>query len=207
MTENYKPAPERGYAAKMRPSTGLVAALLFGSGMAALVYQTAWQRMLRLVFGASTGASAAVLAIFLGGLGIGGLWLGRRAERSEKPLLFYGNLEVGVALAAAATPFLIDVAADIYFALGGSGALGIGGATAVRLLLALFILGPSVVLMGGTLPAAARAVEQEGDAARGRLAVLYAVNTTGAVAGALFGTFALFRDLRHPASRCGSRCS
>ena len=50
-----------------------IAALLFGSGLAALVYQTAWQRMLGLVYGASTAASAAVLAIFLGGLGLGGV--------------------------------------------------------------------------------------------------------------------------------------
>jgi len=49
-----------------------IAPLLFGSGFCALVYQTAWQRELRLIFGASTAASAAVLAIFMGGLGLGG---------------------------------------------------------------------------------------------------------------------------------------
>ena len=35
------------------------ASLLFFSGMCALVYQVAWTRELRLVFGASTAASAA----------------------------------------------------------------------------------------------------------------------------------------------------
>ena len=176
----------------MRPSIRLVATLLFGSGLAALVYQTAWQRMFRLVFGASTGASAAVLGIFLGGLGVGGVWLGRRAERHERPLAFYGNLEIGVALAAALTPVLVEIAAAIYTGLGGSSALGGVGATAVRLLLATAVMGPSVVLMGGTLPAAARAVEVEDDAGRGRLATLYAVNTGGAVTGALLSTFVLF---------------
>ena len=62
-------------------STRVVAALLFGSGFSALVYQTAWQRMFRLTFGASTAASAAVLAVFLGGLGLGGLLLGKQVER------------------------------------------------------------------------------------------------------------------------------
>ncbi len=176
----------------MRPSTGLVGALLFGSGLAALVYQTAWQRMFRLVFGASTGASAAVLGIFLAGLGVGGWWLGRRAERSKRPLEFYGNLEVGVALCAAATPVLVDGVGRAYVALGGSSSLGTTGATVVRLLLATLVMGPSVVLMGGTLPAAARAVEVDDDAARGRLATLYAVNTAGAVCGALLATFLFF---------------
>ncbi len=37
-----------------------IALLLLGSGMSALLYQTAWQRSFRLIFGATTGASAAV---------------------------------------------------------------------------------------------------------------------------------------------------
>ena len=57
----------------MRTRTAPVAALLFASGFCALVYQVAWLREFRLIFGASTLASAAVLAIFIGGLGIGGL--------------------------------------------------------------------------------------------------------------------------------------
>ena len=59
-------------------STRKVALLLFGSGMCALIYQMAWLREFRLIFGASTAASAAVLAIFMGGLGLGSLWLGAR---------------------------------------------------------------------------------------------------------------------------------
>src|SRR6266581_2675885 len=59
----------------MRSRTPSVAALLFGSGCCALVYQIGWLREFRLIFGASTAASAAVLAIFIGGLGFGGLLL------------------------------------------------------------------------------------------------------------------------------------
>lgn len=176
----------------MPPKPRLVAAFLFGSGLTALIYQTVWQRMFRLAFGSSTAASAAVLGIFLGGLGLGGWWFGTRAERHERPLSFYGNLETGVALSAAVTPFLLDLLSRGYFALGGSTSLGTAGATIVRLLIAVLVMGPSVALMGGTLPAAARAVEHEGDASRGRLALLYATNTLGAVIGALLSTFFLF---------------
>jgi spermidine synthase/MFS family permease len=176
----------------MKPTTRLIAALLFGSGFSALVYQTAWQRMLRLVFGASTAASSAVLGIFLGGLGLGGFLFGRRAEKRERPLLLYGQLELGVAICSALTPFLVEGAAFVYFHAGGSRTLGIAGATIVRLVLATLVMGPSVVLMGGTLPAAARAVEHERDSARSNLAVIYAVNTSGAVLGALLPTFVLF---------------
>src|SRR5436305_1366151 len=57
----------------MRSATARVALLLFASGFCALVYQTAWLRMFRMIFGASTAASAAVLAIFMAGLGFGAL--------------------------------------------------------------------------------------------------------------------------------------
>ncbi len=155
----------------------IAATLLFGSGFAALMYQTVWQRQFCLIFGASTGASAAVLGIFLGGLGIGSAWLGRRVERSARPLFFYGNLELIVALSAALTPLLASFAAQIYYALGGSRALGAVGATAVRLVLAALVMGPATVAMGGTLPAMARAVETSNDESRERLSVLYAINS------------------------------
>src|SRR5688500_18897067 len=98
----------------MRSMVWRAALLLLGSGFCALVYQTAWLRMFRLFFGASTAASAAVLAIFMAGLGFGGLLLGRRADRQASPLDFFGNLEVGIAVAAGLSPFLVGAAEWLY---------------------------------------------------------------------------------------------
>jgi hypothetical protein len=110
--------------------------------MCALVYQTAWLRELRLVFGASTPATAAVLAVFMGGLGYGSLVLGRRAERAARPLAYYALLEVGIALTAAISPFLVDGARAVYVALGGTVTLGAVFGTLVRLVLAAAVLLP-----------------------------------------------------------------
>src|SRR2546425_7616517 len=104
----------------MQSRTAPVAALLFASGFCALVYQVGWLREFRLIFGASTAASAAVLAIFIGGLGIGGLVLGPRADRHSRPLLLYSTLEGIIAVFAALSPFLILLARSIYLATGGS---------------------------------------------------------------------------------------
>lgn len=172
-----------------------VAPLLFCSGLCALIYQTAWLRELRLIFGFSTAASAAVLAIFMGGLGLGGLLLGERAERSPRPLQLYARLELLISLAAALTPLLIVLCRAVYFALGGTVGLGAGVGTALRLLLSTLVLALPTLLMGGTLPAAARAVQHSKDQRRGGLAVLYGVNTLGAVSGALLSTFLLLEAL------------
>src|SRR5437764_14288784 len=147
-----------------------VAALLLGSGLCALIYQTVWLRQFRLIFGASTFATAAVLAIFMGGLGLGSAVLGRRADAHPRPLEFYGNLELLIALSAALSQVLLWLVAKIYFATGGSVTLGLFVASIVRLLLSALVLALPTVLMGGTLPAAARAIETTDDAGRRRLA-------------------------------------
>src|SRR3954452_4602280 len=108
----------------MRRRTATPAVLLFFSGACALTYQTVWFRQFRLIFGASTFATAAVLAIFMGGLGLGSALLGRRADRHPRPLRFYGNLELLIAASAALSPLLLWLIAKVYFALGGSLALG-----------------------------------------------------------------------------------
>ena len=177
-----------------RASTARVGLLLFGSGACALIYQTVWLREFRLIFGASTAASAAVLAIFMGGLGVGSIVLGKRADATRNPLALYGYLEVGVAAAAILTLALLWLVRHTYLAIGGSFALGTFFAAAVRLLFSVLVLAAPTVLMGGTLPAAARAVERPGDAERFGVSILYACNAVGAVAGTLLSTFYLLEN-------------
>ena len=172
-----------------------VVPLLFMSGFCGLVYQTAWLRELRLVFGASTAASAAVVAIFMGGLGLGGFLFGKRADASERPLGLFARLEGAVAVAAMASPFLILGVRELYFSLGGATAMGTPLATVLQLVLAALVLGIPTVLMGGTLPAAVRTVQGDSDVGRRSLAFLYGMNTLGAVLGAVLATFFMLEIL------------
>jgi predicted membrane-bound spermidine synthase len=169
--------------------------ILLASGACSLAYQSTWLRELRLVFGASTPATSAVLCMFMGGLGLGGLLLGRRVERSERPLRFYAWIELSVAFTAALSPLVLSFCRSVYLAAGGQRALGDLGATVVRLGLAAIVVGVPAFLMGGTLPAAARAFR--GDEGRRFVGALYGVNTLGAVLGAFVPAFFLFEALGH----------
>jgi spermidine synthase len=183
---------------KTRPF--LIGLLLFGSGMAALAYQTVWVREFRLIFGSSTPASAAVLAIFMGGLGAGGLVLGAKADKCPQPLRFYAQLELLIAATAAVSPFLLWLVRAAYLTIGGSAEIGTLPATILRLALSVLVIGLPTFLMGGTLPAAGRAVESETDVSRRRLALIYGTNTLGAVAGVVFSTFYLLEHFGNRAT-------
>jgi spermidine synthase len=172
------------------PRTLRLAPLLFLSGACSLVYQAAWMREFRLIFGASTLASAAVTAIFMAGLGVGSWIGGRWVDRHKAPLLLYGNVELTIAVSAALTPLLVPVVRAIYVGVGGSVVLGEAGASLMRLVLSAIILAIPTLGMGATLPAVITAAVNSGEDRR-PVGWLYGVNTLGAVCGTLLGTFVL----------------
>jgi spermidine synthase len=177
-----------------------LALMLLVSGACGLVFQSTWLREFRLIFGGSTPATAAVLAVFMGGLGVGNAIFGSIAERSKNPLRLYALLEGGIAISAMLSPFALQLAMVIYTQLGGQSALGNFGATVVRLGLAIFVMGIPTILMGGTLPAVAKAVTTQSDVQRRWLAAFYGLNTLGAVLGTLLAAFVLLERLGHTAT-------
>jgi len=146
-------------------------------------------REFRLFFGGSTVATAAVMAVFMGGLGLGSLVLGKRADLKAHPLRYYAKLETLIAGFTALTPLLFVIAGWLYVFIGGIDNWGNFLTGIVRIVLAAMVVGLPAFLMGGTLPAAARAAESNDDPARRRMAVLYGANTLGAVTGAVLSTF------------------
>ena len=108
-------SPRPGHDARLHLVT--IALLFFASGLAGLVYQELWLRLLGLVFGVTVYAASAVLAGFMGGLALGSALGGRWADRTRRPLLFYGAAEVLVGLSALATPALLELVERAYVGL------------------------------------------------------------------------------------------
>jgi len=165
------------------------------SGFCSLVYQTVWLREFRLVFGGAAPAAAAVMAVFMGGLGFGGKLFGSWVERVGRPFRFYARLEVGIAIAAVTSPTLLNLARSLYLKTGGTAGMGLGPATCLQLLMTALVLGVPCFLMGGTLPAAMKFAQRDDDPRRSTTAFFYGINIAGAVCGAVLSTFWLLPTL------------
>ena len=178
--------------------TGVVACF-FLSGLAALLYQTAWLRQFSLVFGTSELAVATVLAAYMGGLAVGSGVAGRYAGRVTRPVLVYGILEAGIALSALAVPLLLLAARALYASMLGDqpappDAAAIGQPI-FYLLVAFVVLAIPTGFMGATLPLLIRYAVRTDAEVGPKVALLYAINTAGAVFGTVAAAFVLLPAL------------
>ncbi len=172
----------------------IVCIIFFFSGAASLVYEVVWMRQLTLIFGVSTYAVSTILAIFMGGLAAGSYLFGRASNRISKPLIAYAILEACIGLYA----FFID---DLFGALRGP-YIALYRMDMPHLALVLTrgslvaaVLLPPTILMGGTLPLLARYLIQRREDIGRQTALLYFVNTAGAVAGCAVAGFLFIEHL------------
>jgi len=163
----------------------------FLSGAAGLVYEVAWGKTFGLIFGHTAYAAAAVLAVFMGGLAAGGIWLGRWSERWTRPIAAYGWLELGTAVAASASLAGLAAVRWAYFSAYSFASEHNSVLLAVRLIGAALVLFVPTFLMGGTLPVLVRGLTRDSAELGQRLARLYWVNTAGAVVGTVAAGFLL----------------
>ena len=173
----------------------LLLLLFFGSGACALVYQVMWLRMLALVFGVTVYAASTVLAGFMAGLGAGSWLAGRLAARLPKPLVAFGIAEVLVGVTAFSTPFLLDALTDVWIAIHPSLPSSLAAVTVIRFIVAFLLLIVPTSLMGATLPLVIKSAVTRDAGIGSRIGLLYAINTTGAIAGALIAGFYFISEL------------
>jgi spermidine synthase len=185
----YNPRRVNEPSSSPRLALSTVALLFFASGLAGLVYQELWLRLLGLVFGVTVYAASTVLAGFMGGLALGSALGGRWADRVRRPLLVYGVAEVLVGLSALATPVALRAVESVYVALHPVLPQLPGALTALRFVLSIAVLLVPTMLMGATFPLVVRASLRGSRPLGEDASVLYAANTAGGIAGTLLAGF------------------
>lgn len=169
--------------------------MFFGSGAAALVFETLWFHQAALAFGSGVWSAAVTLAAFMAGLALGNVWASRSAARVERPLRFYAVLEVAIALGGSivvvALPALGALLAPTMGQLAGSEA-SLGAMRFAAVFVAILV---PTTAMGATLPLLVRALVRVEPAFASVLGSLYGWNTLGAVTGLLAAELLLIEAL------------
>ncbi|MFO1475480.1 MAG: fused MFS/spermidine synthase [Verrucomicrobiota bacterium] len=179
-------------SARLRLDLGLCCCV---SGFASLVFEVLWSRQFVTVFGNSSYAISTVLCAYMAGLGLGGIFGGRLADRVSRPLSAYAIAQAVTACWALAIPLLLgglrDAAPDIRLLAPDSAAI----CTATRFLLAFALLVAPCFFMGATMPLLVRALAADTSFIGKHIGILYGWNTLGAAAGCLAAGFRLIETL------------
>jgi spermidine synthase len=152
------------------------------SGMTALGAQVVWTRLLALIFGGTIYTFAIILAIFLGGLGVGSAiaaWALRRGRDSRRML---AASQLGLVPAIVYASFMI---AKIIPYTSTLRVVPISTLHTLHVIRCLEVILPAAILWGMSFPLSlAAAADMSSD--RGRSSGnVYAANTLGAIGGAL----------------------
>ncbi len=164
----------------------LSALFLFLSGAASLIYQVTWVRLLSLSIGSTSVSVSIVVATFFMGLALGSFLTTRIPASWLNSLRPYLLIEIVIALSALALlPLLLNL--DHWVAAWPALAQLFG----FKVVLVVGLLALPSICIGATYPLMVSLVVREQSEVGVKLSWLYAVNTLGAVAGALGSGFVL----------------
>jgi spermidine synthase len=155
----------------------------FLSGVAALLYEVVWVRMLTQIFGSTAYAVATVLAGFMAGLALGSFAFGRIVDRKRNYLKLYGWLELGIGVYGFLVPHIFKAAFAIYGKLFWLHQISPFLFNCALFILAFTLLAVPTFLMGATLPVLSRFFVKSLSHVGRRIGDLYGTNTLGAVVG------------------------
>ncbi len=183
-----------GSAPREMPSAPLLLAVALLTGLSSFVYEVAWIRSLSLVLGATTHAFELMLAAFILGLALGGLYIRARIDRIPRVLRYLALVQVTMGLLALLTLPTYDFSFDLMAWLVGalrSSESGWALFNVASSLLCLAVMLPATFMAGMTLPLITLALLRSplGERSIGHV---YAANTFGGILGVLLAVhFAL----------------
>src|SRR6184192_3745721 len=188
------PAPETHVSYGAQPCgvhvsvpVAVLSAILFLSGIGALIFETLWLRLSGLAFGNSVWAAALILSSFMAGLALGNGVAASSKVRRWRPLHLYAVLKLAVASFGCTIvfdlPLLGGLMRPIWQMLWDYQPTLIG----LRFILSFLILLVPTTAMGLTLPVLIEDPILRRASFGRAIGFLYGSNTLGAVAGAVLG--------------------
>ena len=175
-----------------------VRVLLLGyglSGLAAMLFQIAWTRVLVLVVGSSVYALALVVSAFILGLAVGSSIASRVADRLRNPSTAFALAELGIGFTALAMVPVFQSFPEWMLRLVPQLAQDFWRFQLVQFALIFVALLLPTACMGMCLPLVGRALLRGVEQTGATVGTAYSANTVGTIVGAFCGGFVLLPHL------------
>lgn len=176
------------------PRVALLA--LIGSGFCGLTYQVLWTRMLTFFNGNDVFSFSTTLAVYLGGIVVGSLLIGRFGPTLRDPRQVLGICMAALSLLAYSSLFAVAWVRQ------GRGVLADWGVRDPWLSLSacLLVVGPSALFLGIAFPLASRMLQQSVSEPAAVVGKAYLANSLGSACGAFLAGLYLLPQLGLQAS-------
>ncbi|MCL2246357.1 MAG: fused MFS/spermidine synthase [Lentimicrobiaceae bacterium] len=166
---------------------------VFLSGFCFLVLEINLFRSISNLLGSTVTASTLVLSVFMGGYGMGALWLGKKAAHCSNKLRFFSILLILMGLGGLFSYFTVNnLFSNIYENLYAWGCGKLSANLAAYSIVTLSLLIPSF-FMGGILPVTTRLLSNTRQDIAVKVGHVYALDTLGSAIGGLLAGFVLNR--------------
>ncbi|RJS69151.1 hypothetical protein CW714_09020 [Methanophagales archaeon] len=178
--------------AKVRYPKYLYHIILLGlclSGMAALIYEVAWTRLLQLVFGTTVYAVSTMLTAFMAGLALGSWLVGRYTDRIKNHLFAFCLLEAGIGIYGILLIPVFSVLPYSYLSIFQAFHSSFAFFSFFQFLLCFSILLVPTTLMGGTFPVVSKIYTKRMEELGKDIGNVYSINNLGAVLGSFAAGF------------------
>ena len=163
------------------------AALLLGiglSGLAGMMYQIGWTRVLSLYFGSSVYVFGLIVSAFISGIALGSIASGPLTRRRE-PVVSFALLQLGIAIAALILVPILGRLAPLTAEWLTQPGREFGALQGLEFALVFALLLVPTALMGAAFPLAAAAYTRALPKVARSVGNLYGANTLGAIIGVL----------------------
>jgi len=157
------------------------------TGLSSFMYEISWIRMLVLVLGGSTHSFELMVASFILGLALGGLWIRNRIDNIVNPRVFLGYVQLAMALAAILSLWLYNLSFDwMGFVLDSIQRKDSTYGTYLFFsgVISMAIMLPATFCAGMTLPLITNLIIKTNKKENG-IGYVYSANTLGAIVGVI----------------------
>jgi len=147
-----------------------------------------------LTFGTAVAASAIVVAVFMAGLGLGGIFFGSKADKIQNQLKIFGLLEIGIGIFSFLLLIIFSKLPFIYKSIYKTLTLGQNISIFLIFVFAFILMLIPTFLMGGTFPVMSKVYIRSNKEIGKGVGNLYAINTLGGILGVFFTGFFFMRN-------------